>query len=52
MFMLTEPFVSAEIEYRRERSRGGRSRSWRSAPVRRHRASPAWSLRHRAATDH
>lgn len=52
MFMLTEPYVSAELEYRRERSKGGRSRSWRSAPARRPRTSRAWSLRHRIATGH
>ena len=52
MYMLTEPFVSAEMEYRRERSKGGRSRSWRSAPARRPRTSRARALRHRIATGH
>jgi hypothetical protein len=52
MYMLTEPFVSAELEYRRERSKGVRSRSWRSAPARRARTSRAWSLRHRSVTGH
>jgi len=54
MFLLTEPFVSAEIEYRRERAMSGRN--GRLLPVVRNRRAPrthrALTFVHRFATGH
>jgi hypothetical protein len=39
MFLLTEPFISADVDYRRERALGGRA-AQTSPPVRRPSAAP------------
>jgi hypothetical protein len=39
MFLLAEPYISAEVDYRRERALGGRS-ARASRLVRRRRAAP------------
>ena len=55
MFLLTEPFLSAEVDYRRERAIGGRYARTslpvrvRRQPERTHRAR---RLVHRLATGH
>ena len=55
MFLLTEPFISAEVDYRRERALGGRDTRI-SLPVRRRQATPRTHrfglLRHRIAVGH
>ena len=55
MLLLTEPFLSAEIDYRRERATGGRG-THTSQPVRRRRPSTRTSrarlLMHRFAVGH
>jgi hypothetical protein len=55
MFLLTEPFISAEVDYRRERALGGRA-ARTSRPVRRGRAAPRSTgfalLRRRIAVGH
>jgi hypothetical protein len=53
MFLLTEPFVSAEIDYRRERAMAGRNRrSLLPVPPKRERKHRARSFAHRIATGH
>ena len=52
MFPITERFVSAEIEYRRERALTGRNRRLVAVPASRPRPPRALSFVHRVATGH